>query len=88
LAARHRKGKDASVPAPALEAAWEVLAATAGSRVMDDASARITALRIIEDACAPIDPRPMLGASMNPETFRKRYVARGGAPRPAPELLP
>jgi hypothetical protein len=58
-----------------------VLDATAGAHTRADASARIAALEVIEDAYARIDPPPELGPSTSREAFRKTYVERGGSAR-------
>jgi tetratricopeptide (TPR) repeat protein len=72
----------------ALTAAREVVAATEGATTMEDASARVAALRILEDALGPVDPPPTLGKRMSREEFRKAYVARGGVDRRPAVLLP
>jgi tetratricopeptide (TPR) repeat protein len=90
VAARYREtGEEAVLVTPrALDAARDVLAGTAGAKEPADSLARAVAMKLVEDACAPVSPPATLGKRFSRDAFREGFVERGGVIRRPIEVLP
>ncbi len=89
-AARHRDvGEEAVAVTPrALDAASEVLVATAGTTTATDGLLRAIALSIVADARSPHSPPALLGKRLSRDAFLEEYVQRGGVMRRPIDFLP